>query len=69
MNLPRPASHVWAEWMNILTPAQRRVVSAWKGSGYNEFLSPKTCWYLLCGKKNPAERAKRRAALTAAATE
>lgn len=59
MNLPRPASHVWSEWLDTLSQEQLSAVHAWRRFGYNEFLSPKTCWYILCGQFIPAEKAMR----------
>ncbi len=61
MAFPRPASDVWDEWLSVLTPVQLQTVDAWKQHGYNEMLSPKTCWYLLCGRFIPAERRRREA--------
>lgn len=61
MNLPRPASDSWGEWLDILTPAQLRAVHAWRRESYNALLGPKTCWYLLCGRNDPAERQRREA--------
>jgi len=59
VSLPRPASHVWSEWLETLSQEQLSAVHAWRRSGYNEFLSPKTCWYILCGQFIPTEKAER----------